>query len=476
MSRLEIQAGPHERVHCPVAVPDAGAGAGAAAGGLSDAEVDAGSDAVPVGVAESAREGAATGQVHAARAGGPAGGGSGAYAGAAATQMGGAVLRIADGAHSVPMQESDGRLWCVLPYLAAGGAESAEIAVGTAPELAAGARVRDAGGAAQAAEASRAGPDTETANGVRIADQGEHLEVSVDGVRWCDYHYAAHPVRSYLHPVIGPYGVPMTRAWPVQDGVPGEEHDHVHHRSLWVAHGLVNGVDFWSEADGHGYQVHGGFEAVESGPVFGRIVQRVSWRKHAPDGTPVLEEQRTLTFWNTPSTARLLDLTVTLHAVHGDVTFGDTKEGGLCALRVPEAIKGARGGVISNAYGALHEAENWGQRAPWVDYSGELSYSGELTAPDGARRTVGVAIFDHPRNPHYPTHWHVRGYGLFAANPFGLADYGSGYRQNGDWALAAGEQATFRYRVLWHAGDAQTARVGARFLDWAAPPTIIAAN
>ena len=302
---------------------------------------------------------------------------------------------------------------------------------------------------------------------MRIADRGTHLEVAVDGAHWCDYHYAAHPVRSYLHPVIGPYGIPMTRAWPLQDGVPGEEHDHVHHRSFWVAHGLVNGVDFWTEAEGHGFQAHGGFEAMHSGPTFGRIVQRVSWRKDDPaTGTPLLEERRTLTFWNTPASARLLDLTVAFHAAHGAVTFGDTKEGGLCSVRVPEAIKGTRDGVISNAYGGIHEAENWGQRAPWVDYSGDLNDAGDT------RRTVGVAIFDHPRNPHYPTHWHVRGYGLFAANPFGLADYRSGYRQCGDWTLAAGERATFRYRVLWHAGDAAEARVGERFLDWAAPPVV----
>ena len=293
------------------------------------------------------------------------------------------------------------------------------------------------------ARAASTANDAGAGSGVRIADRGTHLEVAVDGARWCDYHYAAHPVRSYLHPVIGPYGIAMTRAWPLDDGVPGEDNDHVHHRSFWVAHGLVNGVDFWTEAEGHGFQVHGGFEAVHSGPAFGRIVQRVSWRKDDPaTGTPLLEERRTLTFWNTPASARLLDVTVAFHAAHGAVTFGDTKEGGLCSLRVPEAIKGTRGGVISNAYGGIHEAENWGQRAPWVDYSGDLNDA------DGTRRTVGVAIFDHPRNPHYPTHWHVRGYGLFAANPFGLADYRSGYRQRGDWTLAAGERATFRYRVL----------------------------
>ena len=70
----------------------------------------------------------------------------------------------------------------------------------------------------------------------------------------------------------------------------------------------------------------------------------------------------------------------------------------------------------------------------------------------------------------------MRGYGLSAANPFGPADYGSGYRRRGDWTLAAGERATFHYRVLWHAGDAAEARVGDRYLDWAAPPVIAIAD
>ncbi len=403
--------------------------------------------------------------------------GADAAAVAGAVAEGGALLRIAGGEREVPLQRGDDGQWCVLPYLAAGSVEQVEMAASTAPEV--GVAARAAGSVEQAEMAASSAPRVAAAgatkaagagSGVRIADRGTHLAVTVDGARWCDYHYAAHPVRSYLHPVIGPYGIPMTRAWPLQDGVPGEEHDHVHHRSFWVAHGLVNGVDFWTEAEGHGFQAHGGFEAVHSGPTFGRIVQRVSWRKDDPaTGTPLLEERRTLTFWNTPASARLLDLTVAFHAAHGAVTFGDTKEGGLCSVRVPEAIKGTRDGVISNAYGGIHEAENWGQRAPWVDYSGDLS---DPSDAGDTRRTVGVAIFDHPRNPHYPTHWHVRGYGLFAANPFGLADYRSGYRQCGDWTLAAGERATFRYRVLWHAGDAAEARVGERFLDWAAPPVV----
>ena len=72
------------------------------------------------------------------------------------------------------------------------------------------------------------------------------------------------------------------------------------------------------------------------------------------------------------------------------------------------------------------------------------------------------------------THWQVRGYGQIAANPFGLADFDSGYRRCGDRTPAADGRATFRYRVLWHAGDAAQARVGERYLDRAEPVVTVA--
>ncbi len=53
-------------------------------------------------------------------------------------------------------------------------------------------------------------------------------------------------------------------------------------------------------------------------------------------------------------------------------------------------------------------AEVWGHRSKWVDYSGSIN--GEK---------LGVAIFDSPTNPRFPTYWHSRDYGLFALNPFG---------------------------------------------------------
>ena len=126
------------------------------------------------------------------------------------------------------------------------------------------------------------------ADGVSIDERDGALDVSVGGSPWCSYRYTPGAVRPVLHPIAGPHGIAMTRAWPLADDVADEETDHVHHRSCWVAHGLVNDVDFWSEAEGHGRQVRVALDSVESGPVFGRIAERLRWENAA--GDPVVDE------------------------------------------------------------------------------------------------------------------------------------------------------------------------------------------
>jgi hypothetical protein len=100
-----------------------------------------------------------------------------------------------------------------------------------------------------------------------------------------------------------------------------------------------------------------------------------------------------------------------------------------------------------------------GQASPWVDYTGPV---------DG--RTVGVAILNHPDSFRYPTTWHVRDYGLFAANPFGWRDFGM--KTAGDYTLPAGESITFRYRVILHDGDTASADLPAAFRAYARPPKV----
>jgi len=131
---------------------------------------------------------------------------------------------------------------------------------------------------------------------------------------------------------------------------------------------------------------------------------------------------------------------VTVHASNGDLTFGDTKEGSM-AIRLAETmrLKGKVGqGHIVNSNG-VRDGDTWGKRADWVDYYGPVN-----------GQTVGVAIFDHPQNPRHPTWWHVRDYGLFAANPFGERDFYNDKTRDGSLSIEPGKPLRFRYRVVIH--------------------------
>ncbi|MGB9620046.1 MAG: DUF6807 family protein, partial [Armatimonadota bacterium] len=168
------------------------------------------------------------------------------------------------------------------------------------------------------------------ANSVQIADVGDgKLEVTIGGKLFTRYHYGADWPRPFLYPFIGPGGAAVTRHFPMRDDVPGEKHDHPHHRSVWVAYGEVNGTDNWSEAPGHAFIKHLQFEEITSGPVFGRIRSRNRW--DSSDGVPQMEDVREFTFWNLES-ERLVDVTVNFIAAHGDVVLTDTKEGGIISV------------------------------------------------------------------------------------------------------------------------------------------------
>lgn len=295
---------------------------------------------------------------------------------------------------------------------------------------------------------------------VRLSDvSGERVDVTIGGKLFTSYHYARTWARPFLLPLVGPFGDPVTRRYPVED-VEGETRDHPHHKSCWVAWGDVNGTDNWSELEGHGRQVHQRFACVESGPVFCRIVAANHWVDR--NGTRILEEQRSLAFYNLPARARMMDLAVTFTASDGPVRFGDTKEGGIVSVRVASSMDARANGVITNSYGGRNEEETWGKRAHWCDYTGLVN-----------GKTVGIAIFDTPGNLRYPTYWHVRNYGLMTANPFGVSHFRPGEGLNGSITLEAGKSLCFRYRILVHAGDAEKACVADRYLDYVAPPKVV---
>lgn len=303
----------------------------------------------------------------------------------------------------------------------------------------------------------------EPAGGVAIDQRQGGLDVLQDGALQTSYVVAApggeRLARPYCFPLVGPGGTRVTRAFPMEPDVAGETRDHPHHRSLWVAYGEVNEVDNWSEQRSHGYTVHERFERVVAGPVLGGFAALARWTDH--EGAPLLRERRTMRFYRQPDACRAIDLTVELTALDSPVTFGDTKEGGLVAVRVATSMDGKAGGTIRNSYGGIGEAETWGKRAEWCDYYG----------PVGGR-TVGIAIFDHPSNFRAPTYWHVRDYGLMATNVFGGEAFTGDPALNGRYTLPAGATLAFRYRLVVHGGTTEEASIAERYHDFINPPTV----
>ncbi len=259
--------------------------------------------------------------------------------------------------------------------------------------------------------------------------------------------------KPFYFPLIGPGGDSFTRAYPMVN-VPGEDRDHPHQRSCWFTHGSVNGIDFWSEGKGKGTVRETERQVVGEGPVLARLRTRDDWL--APDGRRVCRDRRTVTFYRTQA-SRVIDFEFALEATDGPVIFGDTKEG-MFGLRVASSMDVTRkkGGKITNAEGLTDEAA-WGKASPWVDYVGPVK-----------GRTVGIAILNRPDSFRFPTTWHVRTYGLFAANPFGWKDFGRADR--GDYTLPAGETLRFAYRVILHEGDTAALNVPSLFQAYARTP------
>lgn len=279
--------------------------------------------------------------------------------------------------------------------------------------------------------------DEPTAGGVTFtpADGESALEVRIGDQLFTRYVYSDAFLKPFLGPVMASTGVPFTR-------LDLETKEHPHQRSVFVAVGDVNGVDFWNEYGTYGRERAGAPTEIVSGAAYGAFTAHNVWE--SLDGQPFVDEQRTFTFYNQSAACRTVDLTVTFTASYGDVQFGPTKEAGPLGIRVNESLRADRGGQFRNAYGAENEDECWGRPAPWCDYAGVI---------DGRR--YGIAAFDHEDNERYPTTWHIRNYGLFAANNLYF---------KGGLTIPAGQTLTYRFRLCFYENELDTA---AKFLQWA---------
>jgi len=288
--------------------------------------------------------------------------------------------------------------------------------------------------------------------GIVLIDTG--AVVTIDDEMFAQYHTRSG-TRPVLWPVIGPTGKPVTRSYSVSQPGPDEETDHVHHRSLWFGYEGINGIDFWHEPEMKrdrplpiGSVRHKEFTRSDSNGKVATLASRNDYLN--PSGNIVAHDERLWEF-GCEGNFRWIDCRIRLWSSDGPLRIRDTKEGAF-AVRVSGTIKvdAKKGGKIVSSNGDENTAA-WGKRAGWVDYHGPV---------DG--ETVGIAILAHPSSHDPEPRWHVRPYGLLAANPFGAADYTNG-EVIGGLEVPEDESVTLRHRVLIHRGDYLSADVAGAY-------------
>lgn len=298
------------------------------------------------------------------------------------------------------------------------------------------------------------------------------IEILYDGKLLTAYCYFDSTEKPVLFPVKTLTGNVITRGFPIAPRA-GERTDHPHHVGIWLNYESVNGLDFWNNSDAI---------AKEKKDKYGSIRhQRTLLAKGSKDkaelrtvshwvdinGNVLLEETTDFVF-----TAKngnfIIDRACVLKAIAPEVLFKDVKDG-FIAIRVARALEmpskqedkfvDAHGNVTAvskldnagvtglyvNKEGVTGDA-TWAKRSVWTCLNGEK---------DGEK--ISIAIIDHPKNPGYPTYWHARGYGLFAANPLGQKIFSEG-KEEMNLKLSKDQATQFQYRIVVHAGKGLAAQ------------------
>ncbi len=308
------------------------------------------------------------------------------------------------------------------------------------------------------------GAKTEDGGNLKVTfvkqDADKKVDVMVDGKLFTSYQWPDSVYKPILYPILTAEGTTITRGYPLEPRA-GERHDHRHQVGNWFNYGNVNGNDFWGNGSTGKRSPNGGeikhltIGELTEGNGEGSMLTTASWVDST--GKELLSESTTFHFIAKDS-IRIIDRIATLTATGGDVLFKDTKEGSF-GIRVarqlelpskedvtltdaqghPTTVKSMSNEGVTGNYrsseGLTGEAV-WGTRAKWMDLYGSIG-----------SEHISLVIVDHPKNLSYPTYWHARGYGLFAANPFGVKDFTKGAEEL-DYTIPAGQSFTQRYRII----------------------------
>jgi Methane oxygenase PmoA len=304
---------------------------------------------------------------------------------------------------------------------------------------------------------------------VELKRSSDQIEILIGAKPFTTYYFSPDVAKAYLMPLQTASGRVISRPFPVGNdasrGDPKASSFEPHQRSLYFAHGDIDGLNFWGEAaflkyygehsrQAFGHMADPKIEAFRGGADSGTI--RASFALEDPNSRIIGRERQSFTFHGDDRT-RSIDFESTLDASEGPLTMGDTKEGTF-GIRLGPGLSAPLGRMI-NSRGGKGEKEIWGKPADWVNYYGTV-----------AGHKVGIVVFDHPKSFRHPTTWHARDYGLLAANPFGLREFTGDPGKDGSWTIPEGSSLEFRYRVVIYDGELSPAQLANAYSEYASQP------
>ena len=287
---------------------------------------------------------------------------------------------------------------------------------------------------------------------------------------WATYNFLGGR-RPYFWPLLGPAGASVVRG----QGT-GE---HPHHTGLGLSYGghsEEGSANIWSDWDEPPYgpggrMLHRGFRRLSSGPVYGELVQDLTYVDAY--GEPIVEEVRTIRCWWATAEARFLDFEFRIQSCcdRGPQPF-------LFMIRLASSMAIPKIGRVTNTSGypvPPGKGNERTYRAGWVDGSGPMG-DPPPPPPTAAPETLvdipgakvpeqrhadgpwnGITLFDHPANHGFPAM-----VGKYAVTQqITQAHYPPPDAPNGPFS--------FRQRVFVHAGDGEAAGVAQQAADYGEP-------
>ncbi len=234
-----------------------------------------------------------------------------------------------------------------------------------------------------------------------VPEAGHQASFIIDGKERTRWHYGPEYPRPFLYPVNGPSGETLTRM-----GHPGAP-NHDHHRSVWFAHHDVEGMSFWTESTPTEIRQKQ-WLAYEDGEEECRMATGLGWYDgHEP--TSLIDQEVVISVrpGEDSGDETLIEIQSRFLVKKGQIEFRKTNFG-LLAVRVAANISNVfGGGILTGADQVDGEKVLFGKPNQWMDYSGPVASGG----------TEGVTYLDHPSNPGYPNHWHVRNDGWMGNAP-----------------------------------------------------------